>query len=220
VLSRQSRIHSQTRVDLKARTKAQQYQNQIVSKFIVQIRTAVYTQKRNITSNKGDRFKAQKVNKYGDKICVIQVNCTRSLARFITLFLTAVFSSGCLLPRVGRADVQWSQIRFSGSEPRVVGSSWRSFPVWWSLANRSSCCTVMVFISSTGCDVQPQNLERRLHVGKRVTVETLLDLSVSDSELSMGPFCVSRPNPSADRPNPSQPTTSETIWTQPDPTQH
>jgi len=39
-----------------------------------------------------------------------------------------VFSRGCLLPRV-RTDVQWSQIRFNGSEPRVVGSSWRSFPV-------------------------------------------------------------------------------------------
>ena len=36
---------------------------------------------------------------------------------------------GCLLPRLGRTGVQWSQIRFNCSEPRVVGSSWRSFPV-------------------------------------------------------------------------------------------
>ena len=33
-----------------------------------------------------------------------------------------VFSTGSLLPRVGRTIVQWSQIRFSDSEPRVVGS--------------------------------------------------------------------------------------------------
>jgi len=30
-----------------------------------------------------------------------------------------VFSRGCLLPHLGRTDVQWSPIRFSGSEPRV-----------------------------------------------------------------------------------------------------
>jgi len=34
---------------------------------------------------------------------------------------TPVFPRGCLLPRVGRTDVQSSQIRFNGSEPRVVG---------------------------------------------------------------------------------------------------
>ena len=55
-----------------------------------------------------------------------------------------VFSRGHL-PRVGRTDVQWSQIRFSGSEPRVVGSSWRSFPVWWRLLNHNCICTVTVF---------------------------------------------------------------------------
>jgi len=42
--------------------------------------------------------------------------------------LNASVLRGCLLPRVGRTDVQWSQIRFNGSEPRVVGSSWGSFP--------------------------------------------------------------------------------------------
>ena len=31
---------------------------------------------------------------------------------------TPVFSRDCLLPRVGITDVQWSQIRFNGSEPR------------------------------------------------------------------------------------------------------
>jgi len=55
---------------------------------------------------------------------------------------TPVFSRGRLLPRVGRTDVQWSQIRFNGSAPRMVGSSWRSFPVWRRLANRSSNCPV------------------------------------------------------------------------------
>jgi len=30
-----------------------------------------------------------------------------------------VFSRGCLLPHLGRTDVQWSPIRFSGSEQRV-----------------------------------------------------------------------------------------------------
>ena len=28
-----------------------------------------------------------------------------------------------------KTDIQWSLIRFNGCEPRVVGSSWRSFPV-------------------------------------------------------------------------------------------
>jgi len=40
-------------------------------------------------------------------------------------------SRGCLLPRVGgRTDVQWPQIRLSGSELRVVESSRKPFPVW------------------------------------------------------------------------------------------
>ena len=56
---------------------------------------------------------------------------------------TPVSPRGCLLPRVGRTDVQSSQIRFNGSEPRVVGSSWRSF------ANCSSNWTAMVFTRST-----------------------------------------------------------------------
>ena len=33
-------------------------------------------------------------------------------------------------------DGPMSQIRCSGSEPRVVGSSWRSFPVWWRPVNQ------------------------------------------------------------------------------------
>ena len=41
-----------------------------------------------------------------------------------------VFSRGCLLPCIGSNDVQWCQIWFSGTEPCVVGFSWRSFPVW------------------------------------------------------------------------------------------
>jgi len=40
---------------------------------------------------------------------------------------TPVFLRGYLLPHVGRTNVQWSQIRFNGIEPHVVGSSWRSF---------------------------------------------------------------------------------------------
>ena len=75
---------------------------------------------------------------------------------------------GCLLPHLGRTGVQWSQIRFSGSEPRVVGSSWKSFPVWWRLANRSSNCMVKVFIRSTACDVAKESQASfRYHVGKR-----------------------------------------------------
>jgi len=42
---------------------------------------------------------------------------------------TPVFLAGCLPPRIGRTDVRWSQIRFNGSEPRVVGSSRGLFPV-------------------------------------------------------------------------------------------
>ena len=66
---------------------------------------------------------------------------------------TPVFSRGCLLPRTGRTDVQWSQIQFNGSEPRVVGSSWRSFPVWWRLANHSSNCMMMVFAAALYCSL-------------------------------------------------------------------
>jgi len=38
------------------------------------------------------------------------------------------------LPSSTRSDVQRSQIRLSCSEPRVVVSSWRLFPVRWKLA--------------------------------------------------------------------------------------
>ena len=55
-----------------------------------------------------------------------------------------VFWRCCLLPHIGRTGVKWSQVRFNGSGPRVVGSSWRSFPVLWMLENHSSNCTVMV----------------------------------------------------------------------------
>ena len=56
-----------------------------------------------------------------------------------------MFSRGCLLPCIGRTDVQQSQIQFNGYEPRVVGSSRRSFPVKWRHANCSSDCKVMVW---------------------------------------------------------------------------
>jgi len=48
---------------------------------------------------------------------------------------------------------------------------------------------------------------------------------MSNLELSMGPFCVTRHNPTHQltdptQPNPTQPTTSEKNWSQPDPTQY
>jgi len=65
-----------------------------------------------------------------------------------------VFFRACHLPCIGRTDVQWSQIWFNGSEPHVVGTSWRSFPFWQRLVNRSSSnCMLMIFIRSTACDV-------------------------------------------------------------------
>jgi len=70
---------------------------------------------------------------------------------------TLVILGGCLLPCIGKTDVQWSQIRFNGYEPRVVGSSWRSFPVWRRLVNCSSNCMLMVFIRSTACDVAKES---------------------------------------------------------------
>ena len=74
---------------------------------------------------------------------------------------TPVFSRGWLLPRIGRTDVQWSQIWFNGPEPRVVGSYWRSFPVWRRLVN----CT-----GSTVCVVakerQDTQVSFRYHVEK------------------------------------------------------
>jgi len=78
---------------------------------------------------------------------------------------------GCLLSHVGRTDVQLSQIRFSGSEPCVVGSSWRSFPVCWKLANRSSCYMLMVFIRNTACDVAKESqASLRYYFGKWATL--------------------------------------------------
>jgi len=40
--------------------------------------------------------------------------------------------------KLGRTDVQWSQIRLSGSEPCVTGSSWGCFQ-----SDCHSNCTVM-----------------------------------------------------------------------------
>jgi len=68
---------------------------------------------------------------------------------------TLVFSRGCLLPCVGRTDVQWSQIRFNGfgSELCVIGSSWELFPVKRGFSDHSSNRMMMVFIGSTACTV-------------------------------------------------------------------
>ena len=83
------------------------------------------------------------------------------------LFLSIVFSWGCLLPCIGRTN-SVSQIQFNGSEPRAVGSSWRSFPVWWRLVNRSSNCMVIVFIRSTVCDMAKESQASfHCHVGKQ-----------------------------------------------------
>jgi len=65
------------------------------------------------------------------ELCVLVVASWHSyLQRSRVRSRTPVFSRGCLLPRVGRTDVQWSQIRFSGSDgssrgwvfPEVVSS--------------------------------------------------------------------------------------------------
>ena len=45
-------------------------------------------------------------------------------------------------------------------------------------------------------------------------------LVVSGAELSMGPFCVTRSNPTHHLTDPTQPTTGGKIWTQPDTTQY
>jgi len=62
---------------------------------------------------------------------------------------------------------------------------------------------------------RPQSSQRRRHVA-RVHLRQLV-LAV-DSELSMGPFCVTRSNPTHQLTDPTQPTTSGKIWT-PHPTQ-
>jgi len=65
---------------------------------------------------------------------------------------TPLFSAGCLLPRVGRTDVLRSLVRFSCSESRMAGSSWRSFPVYWKLAkvglSFSIHCILLLAIST------------------------------------------------------------------------
>jgi len=93
---------------------------------------------------------------------------------------TPVFSRGCLLPRIGRTDVQWSQIWFNSSKPYVVGPSWRSFLVWCRLANRSSNCMVTVFIRSTGCNTAKESqVSFHYHVGKWETPDTALSSGLS-----------------------------------------
>ena len=62
---------------------------------------------------------------------------------------------------------------------------------------------------------RPQSSQRRRHVA-RVHLRQLV-LAV-DSQLSMGPFCVTRSNPTHQLTDPTQPTTSGKIWT-PHPTQ-
>ena len=76
-----------------------------------------------------------------------------------------MFLRGCLLPHVGWSDVQWSQIRFISSEPRVGGSSWRSFPDRMRLPTHSNNCTVMIFIGSTACDAAKQSQETFCYQG-------------------------------------------------------
>ena len=70
---------------------------------------------------------------------------------------TPVFSRGCLLPHIGRTDVQWSQIKLSGSEPCVIRSSRGLFPVSQGIVIHSSNSTVMVFIGSTASNVNKES---------------------------------------------------------------
>ena len=101
-----------------------------------------------------------------------------------------MFSRGCLLPHTGRTDVQWSQLRFSGSEARVAGYSRRSFPVWWRLANCSSNCTVMVLIRNTACDVavgsQVSFMLPCWKVGDTLTLPWFLHLLYDEHKESLG----------------------------------
>ena len=77
--------------------------------------------------------------------CLAYPPCLYGILFLSIAMSTVVHSVLELLPRIGRTDVQWSQIRFNGSEPHVVWSSWRLFAVWWRLENCSSNCTLLCF---------------------------------------------------------------------------
>jgi len=75
------------------------------------------------------------------------------------------------LPSSTRRKVQWSQIWLNVSEPHVVQSSWKSFPVWWRLANHSSNCTE--------CDVAKESQALfRCRVGKQGTPRHCRDFCI------------------------------------------
>ena len=71
-------------------------------------------------------------------------------------------------------------------------------------------------VGRVGLAVFVKSVDRRLD---EIWREPMPILAVSP-ELSMGPFCVTRPNPTHQLTDQTQPTTSEKIWTQPDPTQY
>jgi len=61
----------------------------------------------------------------------------------------------------------------------------------------------------------------RLHLSDSACPDSVLPVaSQSDPELSTGPFCVTRSNPTHQPTDPTQRTTSGKIVTQPDPTQY
>ena len=76
------------------------------------------------TSSEADDIRARYLSlPLSLSVCVSVSSCHTLLEHICVHNQAPVFSRGCLLRCLGRTNVQWSQIPFSGSEPRVVGSA-------------------------------------------------------------------------------------------------
>ena len=88
--------------------------------------------------------------------------CSRAQSRAMSTIKRQCSREVEFFHAIERTDVQWSQIKLSGSEPCVIRSSRGLFPVSQGIVIHSSNSTVMVFIGSTASNVNKES-EAALH---------------------------------------------------------
>jgi len=114
--------------------------------------------------------------------------------------------------RAGPARASAGRARCSSRRrPSIVGRRRRRSAPTTTTASLTRATT-----SSTATTLSAQH--RSVHTTARTNTGPTQKHSLP--ELSMGPFCVTRSNPTHQLTDPTQPTTSGKIWTQPDPTQY
>jgi len=114
--------------------------------------------------------------------------------------------------RAGPARASAGRARCSSRRrPSIVGRRRRRSAPTTTTASLTRATT-----SSTATTLSAQH--RSVHTTARTSTGPTQKHSLP--ELSMGPFCVTRSNPTHQLTDPTQPTTSGKIWTQPDPTQY